>query len=110
MTLLDVAVEAAKKGGRVVFDYFETSIRREVKADKSFVTAADKEAEAAILKVIKAHFPDHGILSEESEEEKSSSPFQWVIDPLDGTANFLNSIPLFAVSIAVLKNGMLLRK
>jgi len=105
MELLDVAVEAAKKGGAAVLSYYETSIQREVKADKSFVSAADKDAEAAILAVIKEQFPDHGILSEESEEQKSTSPFQWVIDPLDGTANFLNGIPLFAVSIAVIKNG-----
>ena len=106
MDLLTVATEAAKKGGAIVFDYFETAIKREIKADKSFVTAADKDAETAILKEIKKHFPDHGILSEESEEEKSTSPFQWVIDPLDGTANFLNGIPMFAVSIAVLKDGV----
>ncbi|MDO8594264.1 MAG: inositol monophosphatase [bacterium] len=105
MDLLSVAIEAAKKGGAVVSDYFETAIEREVKADKSFVTAADKGSETAILREIKKHFPDHGILSEESEEEKSSSPFQWVIDPLDGTANFLNGIPMFAVSVAVLKEG-----
>ena len=67
MDLLDVAIEAAKKGGAVISDYFETSIKREVKADKSFVTAADRDAERAILSVIQKHLPDHGILSEESE-------------------------------------------
>lgn len=106
MELLKVAMEAAKKGGAVVSNYFETVIRREVKEDKSFVTAADKESETAILTEIKKHFPDHGILSEESAEEKSSSPYSWVIDPLDGTANFLNGIPMFAVSVAVLKDGV----
>ncbi len=104
--LLAVAIEAAKKGGAVVSNYFETALRREVKEDKSFVSAADKEAEAAILKEIKKHYPDHGILSEESAEQKSSSPYQWVIDPLDGTANFLNGIPMFAVSVAALKDGV----
>lgn len=104
--LLAVATEAAKRGGAIVLDYFETSVKREMKADKSFVTAADKDAETAILREIKKHFPDHGILSEESEEQKSTSPYQWVIDPLDGTANFLNGIPMFAVSIAVLKEGV----
>src|SRR3989344_548051 len=105
MDLLAVAMEAAKKGGAVVSGYFETALLREVKEDKSFVTAADKESETAILAEIKKHFPDHGILSEESAEQKSSSPYQWVIDPLDGTANFLNGIPMFAVSVAVLKDG-----
>ncbi|MEK7208277.1 MAG: inositol monophosphatase [Patescibacteria group bacterium] len=105
MSLLAVAVSAAKKAGAITLRYFETSIAREVKEDKSFVTAADREAEAAILKEIKKNFPSHSILSEESGAEKNSSEFEWVIDPLDGTANFLNGIPLFSVSVAALKRG-----
>lgn len=106
MTLLAVAVNAAKRAGAVTLRYFETSVAREVKEDKSFVTAADREAESVIVTEIKKHFPDHGILCEESGEEKSRSQFQWVIDPLDGTGNFVNGIPLFAVSIALLKDGV----
>lgn len=106
MDLLSTATLAARKAGDILLCHFETSVRREVKTDKSFVTAADTEAEAAIIAEIKKSFPDHGILGEESGEEKSASAFQWVIDPLDGTANFVNGIPLFAVSIAVLKNGI----
>lgn len=105
MDFLSVAISAARKAGAVTLRYFETSIAREVKADKSFVTAADKEAEAVIIAEIKRHFPAHSILSEEGGTEKNGSEFEWVIDPLDGTANFVNGIPLFAVSIAVLKNG-----
>lgn len=103
MDLLAVATSAAKKAGAITLRYFETSVAHEVKEDKSFVTAADKEAEAAIIREIKKHFPGHGIIGEESGEEKTEGEFQWVIDPLDGTANFVNGIPLFAVSIAVLK-------
>ncbi len=106
MNLLEVATEAAKKAGAIIDGYFETGIAREVKDDKSFVTAADKEAEAAIISHIKKHFPDHSILSEESGAETQNSAYQWIIDPLDGTANFVNGIPLFAVSIAVLKDGV----
>jgi myo-inositol-1(or 4)-monophosphatase len=105
MSLLTVAISAAKKAGDITLRYFETSVAREVKTDKSFVTAADREAEGAIIAEIKKYFPAHGIIGEESGEEKSASEFQWVIDPLDGTANFVNGIPLFSVSIAVLKNG-----
>ena len=105
MGLLDIATNAARKAGDIALRYFETSVRREVKADKSFVTAADTEAEAAIIKEIKSAFPDHSILSEESGAEKRNPRFEWVIDPLDGTANFVNGIPLFSVSIAVLKDG-----
>ncbi len=106
MDLLTVATTAAKKGGAIISRYFETSIAREVKDDKSFVTVADKEAETAIIAEIKKQFPEHSILSEESGAETKSSPFEWIIDPLDGTANFVNGIPLFAVSIAVLKDGV----
>lgn len=106
MQLLGVAISAARKAGIVTLRYFETSITREVKADKSFVTAADREAEAVILDEIKENFPHHGILSEEGGGRGNGSEYQWVIDPLDGTANFINGIPLFAVSIAVLKSGV----
>ncbi len=106
MDLLSTATLAARKAGDVILRYFETSIYREVKVDKSFVTAADKEAESTIIAHIKKHFPDHSILSEESGAEKQDSPYEWIIDPLDGTANFVNGIPLFAVSIAVLKRGL----
>lgn len=105
MDIFTVAKSAAKKAGDITLRYFETSMAREVKEDKSFVTAADREAETAIIAEIKKSFPAHGIIGEESGEKKSASKYQWVIDPLDGTANFVNGIPLFSVSIAVLKNG-----
>ncbi|MDO8482749.1 MAG: inositol monophosphatase [bacterium] len=104
--ILKIAVEAAQKAGEVLLPYFQaTGLERKVKDDKSFVTKADLEAEAIILKTIKAKFPDHAILAEESGEAKTASPYQWIIDPLDGTANFLNGIPIFGVSIGVYKNG-----
>lgn len=106
MTLLETAINAARKAGAVTLRYFETNIAREVKADKSFVTAADREAEAVILDEIKKDFPNHRILSEEGGGQENGSKYQWVIDPLDGTANLLNGIPLFAVSIAALKDGV----
>ncbi len=106
MELLDVAISAARKAGAITLRYFETSVEREEKDDKSFVTRADKEAEASILGEIKKHFPEHSILSEESGAEKKKSEFEWVVDPLDGTGNFVNGIPLFAISIAVVKNGV----
>ena len=106
MKLLNVAIEAAKAGGKIIDRYFETGIERTVKDDKSFVTSADTKAERAIIGHIKKHFPGHSILSEESGAETHNSRYQWIIDPLDGTANFLNGIPLFAVSIAALKDGV----
>ncbi len=106
MTLLAVAKNAAEKAGAIVLRHFETRVAREVKEDKSFVTVADKEAEATIIAEIKKHFPDHGMWGEESGEEKSTSPYQWIIDPIDGTSNFVNGIPIFGISIAALKDGV----
>jgi len=108
MKYVDVAVQAAKKGGAIALRYFETSVEREVKEDKSFVTIADKKAEKAIMQEIRREFPDPGFLCEESGETSSASEYQWVIDPIDGTANFINGIPLFAVSVALLKDGLLI--
>ncbi len=105
--ILQTAIEAARKAGEVIVPYFQSvGLAREMKDDKSFVTKADCEAEEIIIKIIKEKFPDHSILAEESGEEKTASPYQWIIDPLDGTANFLNGIPFFAVSIGVYKNGI----
>ena len=106
MKYIDVAIKAAKKGGAIASNYFETGIDREVKDDRSFVTKADKESESAIISHIKNSFPDHSILSEESGEETQNSRYQWIIDPIDGTANFVNGIPLFAVSVALLEDGV----
>lgn len=106
MTFLAVAIKAAKKGGAVALRYFETAVVREVKADRSFVTIADKKAEKVIMQEITKAFPTHGFLCEESGETSGTSEYQWVIDPIDGTANFVNGIPLFAVSVALLKGGI----
>lgn len=102
--MLTVAIEAARKGGEVLSNYFDSpDMRRELKDDKTFVTAADTEAEKAIVAVIQKNFPDHGILGEEGSDVNPGAEYRWVIDPLDGTKNFANGIPIFAASIALLK-------
>ncbi|MCR4328373.1 MAG: inositol monophosphatase [Patescibacteria group bacterium] len=103
--MIDVAIEAAKKGGEVLLRYFETELAHEVKDDATFVTKADCESEAAILGILQPRFPDHSFLAEETGESKKDSPYKWIIDPLDGTANFINGLPLWAISIALLKNN-----
>ena len=71
------------------------------------VTALDREVEAMLQDAIRARFPGHGILGEEGAAAPAEdSPYLWVIDPIDGTANFLNGLPLFAVSIGVLNEGL----
>lgn len=103
--MLETAIEAAKEGGGVLRKYFETNLQRETKEDSSIVTIADREAEEKIVEIIKARYPEHGFLGEEGGETDTGSEYSWVIDPLDGTRNFVNGIPIFAVSIALLKGN-----
>ncbi len=103
--MLKTAIKAAEEGGKILEQYFETFLEKKLKEDLSIVTKADEEAEAKIIEIIKSAFPRHDIIGEESGEEKQGSAYQWFIDPLDGTANFANGIPLFAVSIGVAKEG-----
>ena len=74
----------------------------------NLVTEADHAAEKAIMDTIQAAFPDHFILSEESGELKQDSTFKWIIDPIDGTVNFANGIPICCVSIGVEKEGKMI--
>ena len=74
----------------------------------NLVTEADHAAEKAIIEVIQKEYPDHFILSEETGEIKTSSEFKWIIDPIDGTVNFANGIPLCCVSIGLEKDGEML--
>lgn len=74
----------------------------------NLVTEADHAAEKAIIEVIQASFPDHYILTEESGEIKTNSEFKWIIDPIDGTVNFSNGIPICCVSIGVEKDGKMI--
>ncbi|GAO42256.1 inositol monophosphatase family protein [Flavihumibacter petaseus] len=74
----------------------------------NLVTEADHAAEKAIIEVIRAAFPDHYLLTEESGEHATGSNFKWIIDPIDGTVNFANGIPICCVSIGVEKDGKML--
>ena len=74
--------------------------------DSDIVTIADKECEAIIRGLILDRYPDHSILSEESEPVDGSSPFRWVIDPIDGTTNFATGIPFWAISIGLEVDGV----
>ena len=102
--MLETAIKAAKNAGVVLKKYFETNLQREIKDDGSIVTIADKETEKIIIQTISEVYPDHAFLGEEGGEQNQGSEFIWVIDPIDGTTNFVNGIPLFAISIALLKN------
>ncbi len=102
------AVSLAASAGKLLLDYFQRDIKVEYKSEgsRSPVSDADKGAERLIVDGIRSRFPDHGILSEETPPaEDLDRDFVWVIDPLDGTTNFVNGLPVFASSIGVLHQG-----
>jgi myo-inositol-1(or 4)-monophosphatase len=98
---LKVAIKAAKEAGEILSRSFGKDCRQTFKADFSPSIKADFLAEEKILSVLQKAFPKYQILSEESGEH-GKSDFCWVIDPLDGTSNYLRGIPIFGVSIALL--------
>jgi histidinol phosphatase-like enzyme (inositol monophosphatase family) len=100
-----VAVEAAREGGRVTLAYFNRGAAVEWKDDGSPVTVADRQAEAAIRRVIGSAFPTHAILGEEEGETAGSAPVRWIVDPLDGTRTFVRGVPLFGTLVGVEVEG-----
>ncbi len=93
---------AAEAGAAVLLGYFRSDrLDVRVKAQNDFVTQADQESEAALTAELLSRYPSHRILAEEGTlNPAGDSPFEWVIDPLDGTTNFLQGLPVWAVSIA----------
>ena len=97
----DFAIATAKESGIILNKYFGKIINFSGKtSDIDLVTIADLESEQFIIRSIKNKFPDHDIATEESKNTSNSSKYRWVIDPLDGTTNFVHNIPIFAVSLA----------
>ncbi len=104
--LQNVAVMAARRGGNVLMRHLKQldRIKVEKKGHNDFVSEADRAAEAAVIQVIQKHYPDHAILAEESGGQGESDTV-WIIDPLDGTTNFLHGFPQFCVSVGVQIKG-----
>ena len=105
--LLAVAIEAARAGGEILRRWFgDSSLDVRAKTENDFVTLADRESEEAVLAILGEKFPEHRILSEEAGYTGGeSSEFEWIVDPLDGTTNFLQGLPTYAVSIACQQGG-----
>lgn len=100
--LLNTAVKAARKGGDTALRYLSRvgDIEVRSKARNEFVTQVDHLAEATIIDSIRERYPNHGFLAEESGAH-AGDEFVWIIDPLDGTTNFVHGFPVFSVSIAL---------
>lgn len=108
--MLNIGIRAARAAGKVItqnVDRFDP-MTIEKKQRNDFVTEIDRKAEAEIVGTLKRSYPDHAFLCEESGQIGSEdAEYQWVIDPLDGTTNFIHGLPHFSVSIALLQNGKL---
>ena len=99
-------LEIAGLAGEIIRDGFGKNFQIEYKTnEKNLVTEIDKKSENAIIDFITKKYPTHNILTEESGEHKKDSNYLWVIDPLDGTTNFAHGLPIFAVSIGVMKKN-----
>jgi histidinol phosphatase-like enzyme (inositol monophosphatase family) len=99
--LLNFAVDLAREAGEGTLRHFKGSFVAERKADNSFVTIADREAERLIRNKIAASFPDDTIMGEEEGIKAGTSGRQWILDPIDGTYSFVHGVPLYAVLIAL---------
>lgn len=106
-TYMEAALEMAKMAGDILLKYFrQDNLESETKQNAfDVVTIADKESDKYIRQYISTNFPEHGIITEESGKDHYDREWRWVIDPLDGTSNFNNGLPVFSVSIALKHNG-----
>jgi histidinol phosphatase-like enzyme (inositol monophosphatase family) len=103
--ILNTAIEAARAASEIALRYFRTNLIVETKADCTPVTRADRECEARIVDILSARFPDYGFLGEELGEHHGRVNARWIIDPIDGTKNFIRGIPFFATLIALEEEG-----
>lgn len=87
--------------GAVALAHFRTAFSVDTKSDTSPVTIADRDAETAMREAIRKAFPDHGIIGEELGREQANAEWLWILDPIDGTASFINGVPLFGTLIGL---------
>ncbi len=107
--MLNIAIRAARKAGDVIARHTDKIDHLTIteKSQNDFVSEVDKMAEQEIIYIIHKAYPDHSILAEESGLTEGNEEYQWIIDPLDGTTNFLYGFPQFSVSIALRHKGRL---
>lgn len=100
--LLNIAVSAARQAGDIIIRHIEQLDRLQIttKNSNEFFSEVDVKAEQAIINSIHKAYPDHGIMAEESGIQNNDAETTWIIDPLDGTSNFLHGFPFYSVSIA----------
>jgi myo-inositol-1(or 4)-monophosphatase len=107
--MLNIAVRAARRAGSIInraaLDGGGLEVRAKHRND--FVTKVDRAAEEAIIETLRKAYPDHAVLAEESGASAGRAEYQWIVDPLDGTTNFIHGFPQYCVSIAIRHRGAL---
>lgn len=101
----EAGILAAQQAGKIALGYYETSLEVEWKHDESPVTIADRETEQSLRTTLKKHFPADGFLGEEYGDEPSQSGYRWIIDPIDGTRNFVRGIPIWGTLLGLEYQG-----
>jgi len=98
--LINIAISAARQAGDIIIRHMDQieHIKTSTKGNNEFFSEVDVKAEQAIINTIHKAYPDHGILAEESGLHQSNSDTVWIIDPLDGTTNYLHGFPFFCAS------------
>ena len=107
--MLNIAIRAARRAGDFIIRKMNKlpELQVEVKAPNDYVSEVDREAEVRIIEELLKAYPKHGIVAEESGEITGEDEYRWIIDPLDGTTNYLHGFPHFAISIACEHKGRL---
>ena len=103
--IFQTANSAIEKASKIVMDAHKLPKITEYKGKTDLVTKTDRQSESVIISEIQKVFPEHGIIAEESDKINVESEYQWIIDPLDGTTNFVHNYPAFGISIGVLYKG-----
>lgn len=98
---LDFAIKTVKKSNHITLKYFNKKLKHKLKDNLSPVTIADLKSENFIINSIKEKFPGHSIFAEESGKNSNQSEFKWIIDPIDGTKNFMRKIPFWGTLLAL---------
>jgi myo-inositol-1(or 4)-monophosphatase len=101
MSYLADLEQIAREAGALLMSYFDSNIKIEYKGEVDLVTAADRASEKLIVELLKAKWPQHGIVGEEGTRSDTGAEYRWFVDPLDGTTNFAHGYPVFCVSIAL---------
>ena len=102
---VELAKDLAAQAGRLAEEYWQRGVTEEEKPDESPVTAADRACEKMIVEALEKHFPDDGVLGEEGANREGRNGRRWIIDPIDGTKDFVRGIPLWSVLIGLEDRG-----